>query len=372
MRKTLLVTMDFYPAVGGVSNYWHALSERMDPSTWSVLAPPLRHGVKELDVAYRIIRARFFSSLVFPRWLPLVFSLFSIVRKEHIKLMIVGQTLPVGTAVRVVSLILRIPYSVSTHGMDITLPLAHPRKKFLCRWILSGAERVITISAYTARVLAHYGVSGEKVCFIPPCPRITPALLVSTSTHAAPTRSPIILTVARLVRRKGHDTVIRAMRQVVTKFPHCLYAIIGEGPERLRLEERVRELRLEEHVLFLGLLSDEHTAWWYQHCSVFVMVPTDEGGDVEGFGLVYLEAGSFGKPVVASDTGGIPDAVLDGVSGIVIPQQSPERCVDALTRILADPALAHRMGGAAESRIAHEFSWDLQAKKLKHCIDQGN
>ncbi|MEK7618840.1 MAG: glycosyltransferase family 4 protein [Patescibacteria group bacterium] len=369
MRRTLLVTMDFYPAVGGVSNYWLALSERIDPSRWVVLAPPLQKSVSEHKSSIRIIRRRFFSSLLFPRWLPLVFSLFSVVRKERIELIIVGQTLPVGTAVRIVSLLTSIPYIVSTHGMDITLSLSHPRKKLLSSWILSGAEKVITISAYTARVLGRYGISGKKICFVQPCPRITPASLAPTSAHAAPTRSPIILTVARLVRRKGHDTVISALPEIIKKFPSCLYAIIGEGGERGRLEERVRELRLEEHVLFLGLLSDEHTAWWYQHAGVFVMVPTDEGGDVEGFGLVYLEAGSFGKPVIASDTGGVPDAVLDGVTGIVIPQESPERCARALKKILADPVLAHRMGSAARSRIEREFSWDLQAKKLKHCID---
>jgi phosphatidylinositol alpha-1,6-mannosyltransferase len=300
----------------------------------------------------------------------LIFSLCATIRRERIEYVVVGQTLPVGTATAIVSFFLRIPYAVSTHGMDVALAARRPWKRFLARRILLGADRVTTISSYTARILKGYGVPGEKICFVQPCPHITPESLLPQAETRLPTRSPIILTVSRLVKRKGHETILRALPPIIDEFPRCLYAVIGEGPHRAKLEACVSELGLSDHVLFLGPLSDEHTAWWYQHCEVFAMTPTDENGDVEGFGLVYLEAGSFSKPVIGSNSGGVLDAVCDGVTGIVITQKDSTRCAIALRTLLRDSGMAHRMGAAARARIARQFTWERQAKNLQQCISR--
>lgn len=357
--------MDFYPSVGGVSNYWISLSEHLDPAYWIVLAPSLARGAREHSCRYKIIRKKFFSHWCIPKWLPLLFSIYRILRSEKIDQIVVGQTLPVGTAVAILSAITRIPYLVSTHGMDIALALRHRRKRAVCRWVLSRAKGIFTISAYTARIIAKYGIAGDKISFIQPCPRITPAMLIQSAQntdHA--TRSPIILTVARLVRRKGHEYILSSLPDSISSYPNLIYAIIGEGPERADLERRVRELGVERSVVFLGLLSDAHTAWWYAHADVFVMTPIDIDGDVEGFGIVYLESNGFGKPVIASSSGGIPDAVRDGVTGLIVPEKSSEAIRSALLTLLGDPALATRFGSQGKKRVEEEFLWSVQAKKL--------
>lgn len=363
--------MDFYPAVGGVSNYWISLSQHLDPVYWIVLAPPLARGVREYSCRYRIIRAQFFLQWCIPKWLPLLFSIYRILRSEKIDQIVVGQTLPVGTAVALLSAITRIPYLVSTHGMDIALAFRRGRKRAVCRWVLSRAKSIFTISSYTARIIAKYGITGDKISFIQPCPRITPVMLIQSAAdtdHA--TRSPIILTVARLVKRKGHEYILSSLPDVILSYPNIMYAIIGEGPERADLERRVRELGIERSVVFLGLLSDAHTAWWYAHADVFVMTPIDIDGDVEGFGIVYLEANSFGKPVIASASGGIGDAVRDGVTGLIVPEKSSDAIRSALIMLLSDPVLATRLGRQGKKRVEDEFSWSTQAKKLTYLLER--
>lgn len=362
--------MDFYPAIGGVSNYWMSLSDHLESASWVVLAPPLAAGARECSCRYKIIRAQFFSRWCIPKWLPLVFSIYRVLRSEKIDQIVAGQTLPVGTVAAILSILTRTPYLVSTHGMDIALALRHWRKRTVCRWVLSRAKGIFTISSYTARILSEYGVAGDVITFIQPCPRITPVFLVPDSDSNRPTCSPIILTVARLVKRKGHEYILSALPDVIRAYPDLLYAIIGEGPERRELERSVRELDIERSVVFLGLLSDAHTAWWYAHADVFVMTPIDIDGDVEGFGIVYLEANSFGKPVIASASGGIGDAVRDGTTGVIISEKSSDAIRSALLTLLGDPVLATRLGRQGKKRVEEEFSWSMQAKKLTYLLER--
>lgn len=367
MKKTLLVTMDFYPALGGVSTYWLSLSRHLPSDKWVVLAPPLPAGVQELPSPYRVYRRRFVSRWFVPRWIPLLFHIFDIARREYIEHIIVGQILPVGTAVRLISRTVGISYSVSTHGMDVTLPRG--RKKWLCRWILRGAKRVFTISSYTAAHLEKLGVIRDRISFIYPCPSITPDVYRDTdeSLHFR-TAKHILLTVGRLVKRKGHTDVIRALLDLLKEFPDLMYGIIGEGEEHAAIQKTIDELELNHRVYLLGELDNEKTAWWYQHASVFIMTPKDINGDVEGFGIVYLEANSFGKPVIASRSGGIPDAVIDGETGILVPPGDIHSITGAIRTLLHDDTLRTRLGTQGQERALKEFDWKVQAEKISSVV----
>ncbi|MDP2630347.1 MAG: glycosyltransferase family 4 protein, partial [Candidatus Uhrbacteria bacterium] len=290
MKKTLLVTLDFYPNIGGIATYWEKLGECMPQSQWIVLAPPLPKGQNELKSNYQIIRKTLLSRFFVPRWLPLFFHIFSICRAHRIERIVLTHILPVGTAVWLLSKLIHIPYIVSAHGLDIASPRANARKKFLCFRILHGANWVVVNSKATAFVVREYGINEKKIQFVYPAPSITPELLSGPGDRFTLPNSvkdkKIILTVGRLVKRKGHEYVLRALPGVLAQEPDVVYCIIGDGPYRKELEALTDELGMRHDVLFAGALSSEDIAQWYAACTVFIMTPEDIAGDIEGFGIV--------------------------------------------------------------------------------------
>ncbi|MBI4268455.1 glycosyltransferase family 4 protein [Candidatus Uhrbacteria bacterium] len=369
MKRTLLVTLDFHPNVGGVASYWRSLSNHLPREQWIVLAPSLPRGWKELEAAYPIFRRNLLVSWLLPRWLPIMFHAAMIARAERISHIVVGQILPVGTAIRILSAVLRIPYTVSTHGMDVTLPLRSYRKRSLARWILRGAQSVITISEYTAHILEQNGVGRERIRFVRPCPVITPALYRDSDQNLhLRTARHILLTVGRLVQRKGVTDVIRALPDLLKEFPDLIYGIIGEGPELHSIQLAIDELSLNHRVYLLGELDNEKIAWWYRHCTLFIMTPKEINGDVEGFGIVYLEAGSFGKPVIGSRSGGVLDAVLDGETGVLVPPANSHAIAGAIRTLLHGDAARTKLGEQGRARVEKDFQWKVQAEKLKRYL----
>ena len=178
----------------------------------------------------------------------------------------------------------------------------------------------------------------------------------------------IILTVGRLVKRKGHEYVLRALPGVLAQEPDVVYCIISDGPYRKELEALTAELGMQQHVVFTGTLSPEDIAQWYAACAVFIMTPEDIAGDIEGFGIVYLEAQSFGKPVIGTRVSGVVEAVADGVTGVLVEQRDTVAIQHAIVRIVADTDFARRLGEAGKHRVAESFQWKHQAEKLQYVL----
>ncbi len=371
MKKALLVTEDFYPFLGGVSTYWEHLGEHMPIHDWVVLAPLLSRGAQEKQTLYRIYRKKFYRKWLFPRWIPIFFHIASVCKREHIQMIVVTHVLPVGTVARMVSLVFRIPYCVSVHGLDISLALRNKRKKALCGAVLRHASFILANSQSTAHTLSFYRVNQALIHLLYPSPSITPALLDPTwpsQLRAKFSSKKILLTVGRLVRRKGHEYVVRALPGLLVQFPDLVYCIVGDGPHREFLEHLTDQLSLRDHVVFLGSLPPQEIAGWYHACSIFIMTPEEVNGDVEGFGIVYLEAGSFGKPVIGTRTGGVPEAVIDGETGMLIEQKNSVEIQETIRRLLDDPEFAHRLGQRGRERVAESFNWKQQAEKLQYLL----
>jgi phosphatidylinositol alpha-1,6-mannosyltransferase len=179
-------------------------------------------------------------------------------------------------------------------------------------------------------------------------------------------KAKIILTLARVVERKAHDTVIRALPAVLAEFPDTHYLIAGPEEPRWgqRLRELVRELGLSARVHFIGFIPDSNLADWYRATDVYVMPSRGGGEDSEGFGITFLEAGACCVPVIGTDSGGIPDAVIHGETGLLVPPDDPDALAVAIKRILGDPDLSKRLGLAARSRIQHELTWDRVTERI--------
>ncbi|MHB1801965.1 MAG: glycosyltransferase family 4 protein, partial [Actinomycetes bacterium] len=176
----------------------------------------------------------------------------------------------------------------------------------------------------------------------------------------------VVVCVSRLVPRKGQDVLIRALPQIRRRVPDAAVLLVGDGPYRPRLERLVAELRLEPHVRFTGSVPWSELPAHYDAGDVFAMpARTRRGGlDVEGLGIVYLEASATGLAVVAGDSGGAPDAVLDGRTGMVVPGRRVELVADHVAGLLADPGRAAVLGRAGREWVSAEWGWDRLAARL--------
>jgi phosphatidylinositol alpha-1,6-mannosyltransferase len=172
----------------------------------------------------------------------------------------------------------------------------------------------------------------------------------------------VLLTVGRLVRRKGVDLVLEALAACTDK--SLVYVIIGSGPEEASIKELIHELGLQDQVRLLLDVDDEEKAHWFQVADIFVMTSRDEAGDYEGFGIVYLEAGLAGKPVIAARGGGVADAVIDKETGLLVKPGDINELKAAIIKLKNYEGLRIRLGDNGRRRAQSEFNWEGQAGKI--------
>ncbi len=369
MKKLLIATIEFPPQKGGIANYLAGLAGAL-PSDKVVVLCPRHEGAQNFDSheSYKIYRKNLFYKFIWPKWLPMIYHLWRASRREKVEAILVGQILPVGTAAMIFNKFFKIPYFISCHGMDILTAAGDPRKKNLMNKILEQASGVIANSEFTKNELMKLGVLENKITIIYPGVKVAggiePEKILEIKNRLGLADKKIILTVGRLVARKGHDKVIKAMPKILERAPNAIYVVAGDGPERKNLELEIKNYELENNVLLLGKISEEKKNAFYQLCDVFVMVPRQIGADVEGFGTVYLEANSFGKPVVAGGSGGVVEAVVGGATGLVVDPENIGEISDAVIKILSDEALAKKLGEQGRERVEKEFNWQTQTEKL--------
>jgi phosphatidylinositol alpha-1,6-mannosyltransferase len=234
--------------------------------------------------------------------------------------------------------------------------LGKPR---LSAFAAARADVAIAISAYTASLIAATGAAPADLRLIPP------GVDLPSDPGAPPAERPTVLTIAQLKHSyKGHDVLIRALADVRARVPDVEWVVIGEGPLRASLEGLASSCGLDGTARFLGAVSDEQRNSWLRRADVFAM-PSRLAG--EGFGIVYLEAGAYGKPVVAGNVAGPLDAVADGVSGLLVDPTDPAAVGEAVTRLLLDRELAGRLGRGGAAR-ARELSWPAIARRVEAAL----
>ncbi|CAB4334423.1 unannotated protein [freshwater metagenome] len=180
----------------------------------------------------------------------------------------------------------------------------------------------------------------------------------------------VIVSVGRLVHRKGQDKLIEAMPKVLKQFPDAVLLLVGQGPIKSMLDKLIRHNSLEKNVIFTGRVQFRDLPKYIQLGEVFAMPSRDRffGLEVEGLGIVYLEASACGLPVVVGKSGGAPDAVLDGKSGYVIDGTKPNEIADALCKLLSDPKLAKQMGEVGREWIEKEWQWSIWSSKFNKLL----
>ena len=253
------------------------------------------------------------------------------------------------------------PYFVIAHGMELTR-LSRSRvleayKAALRGFGLQGARTVFAVSDFTRTRALALGLNPERV-------RVIPNGVEWDGVVPSPYRGPagrapnLLLTVSRLVPRKGHDTALYALAKVIRRDPNLIYAIAGVGPERGRLESLTKELGLEDHVQFLGEVGDAEKRRLLNECAVFILPCRETPTDFEGFGIALLEAMQYARPVIAGRSGGVPDVVAEGQTGLLVEPNDPDALATAMLSLLNCPEEARRLGENGRRRVYEKYRWD--------------
>ncbi len=273
---------------------------------------------------------------------------------------------PLGLLLRILRPGMR--YWVATYGVDVWEPLAPMR-----RIALRSAHAITTISQYTGeKLVAVQKLNRKRVDVIPPALDPGFGKMNGVVPHPRPPlpTGKLLLTVARLAsseRGKGIDGVIRALPIVHKVVPDTHYVIVGDGDDRLRLERLARDVGVSDHVFFPGMKMGDEFASFYDACDVFVM-PSRK----EGFGIVFLEAMAYGKPVIGGNHGGTPEVVIDGTTGFLLEFGDVNALADCLIRLLQDEALCRRMGEAGRHRLEQHYTFEHFQRRFLRVLEEGS
>lgn len=266
--------------------------------------------------------------------------------------------------------ILRVPYVILIHGFDLVEYRRQSRRDNLASaLVLKDATLIFANSEYTKSVILDR-VRDTEGKFMVINPGVDPDIFrLGLDTLAIKQQygigdERVILTVGRLVPKKNHDHVLRSLPEVLQKIPNLKYLIVGEGPERARLESMARRLGITERVIFTGHV--EHTALppYYSLCDVFVMPSCVADSNFESFGIVFAEASACGKPVIGSKTGGISDAVIDGVTGLLVEPNDVKGIAQDLIKLLADEQFALTLGKNGRARAEGQLTWQAMGERI--------
>jgi phosphatidylinositol alpha-1,6-mannosyltransferase len=375
LPKSLLVVRDYFPPqVGGISKMMASVCQLLGAENISC-ATAVSGAQSLLDGRGQPINVHYVPSLFAPgrarmlTSLALVWPRLLLRERPQLLQFATCQDAYWGLALQKT---LRIPFLIYAHGNEVldaaSIAWDRPREA------LRSAACVVANSGYTARLLTEkIRVNPDRIRILHPgcdTKRFSPDATPDEARRLLGDlggRAPILLSVGNLVERKGHDLVLRALPQLKQRWPGLLYVVVGDGPFRPALEALAEQLGVASSVRFAGRVDSAALPAFYRLCDVFVMPSRlrAEHHDVEGFGIVYIEAGACGKPVVGGLSGGTEDAIAEGETGLLVDPGDANALAAALARILEDPGFARTLGENARRRAAAEFTWAAFAGKLR-------
>jgi phosphatidyl-myo-inositol dimannoside synthase len=375
MRRTLIVTNDFPPRQGGIQSFVHSLALRLPADSLTVYAPKWE-GAREFDARQPFEVIRHPTSLMLP--VPSVIRrAVGIARARQAEAVVFGAAAPLG----LITPALRragIQRAVAiTHGHEAGWAALPGARNLLHR--IGEAVDVVTYLGEYFRVRLSRALSADAAArMVRLAPGVDAALFRPDPEASAAIRErygltgrPVVLCVSRLVPRKGQDTLVRAWPAVQKQVADAALLIVGGGPYSGELQRLAERTGVAPSVHLTGPVPAAELPAHYAAGDVFAMpCRTRRGGlDVEGLGIVYLEASATGLPVVGGDSGGAPDAILEGESGYVVPSRDAGALAARVTGLLRDPDTARAMGEKGRAWVERDWSWDLAATRLRAVID---
>lgn len=371
----LLVGTDFPPSSGGISTYTKELAAALAKADQVTVLAPGAFNKATLDQGcpYRIVRTpaipilRIMAFFIYVPWLLWRYHIDAVLHT-------------VWTTALISHLwywLIKVPYFVSVYASEIlddTRTWRRRLKGYLkgWRWVALGrAKGIFPVSHYSARLVMALGVDRKRIHVIPS--GVNPQRFRTATIHQKEDKQRKLLTVARLDLHKGHDRILEALAILKDEGLIPRYVIVGQGEEEMRLKKMVQNFGLERQVVFAGFTPESQLPAMYAACDIFVMASREIPGRldlVEGFGISFLEASASGLPVVAGSSGGVPDAVRDGKTGLLVDPDDPEGIAFAIKLLIIDSDLARRLGSEGRHWVETEMSWEHVAKRLRNAIQR--
>jgi phosphatidylinositol alpha-1,6-mannosyltransferase len=386
--KVIIFTRDFPPEFGGVQTLMERIAAFHGADALVIArhapgdaafdrAPGVTYRVRRMPRldwthANPLLRVLLRAAAYLLRFIIGGIYLGEAVRTHRAELVYCAYAMANGLPMLVVRALAGCPYCVYCHGTETLRTIDR-----------GGLPRLAMklVLRFARRVIVHSGFMRDEVARLVPAEKIVVNRLGADSGALDPSAPPaaemagvplagkkVLLTVGRLETRKGHDRVAEALPAVLARHPETIWFVVGDGPDRGRLGEIVARLHLEAAVVFCGRLSDADVSRLLARADLFVMPSRRIGPDVEAFGIVFLEAARFGVPSIGGRSGGVPDAIDDGVTGLLADPESSADVAEKIIRLLDDEPLRRRLGEAARERAAQR-TWRACVEQLQRDVE---
>lgn len=366
----LVVTNDLPPRVGGIQYYVEQLASGLAEAGDDVLVYGSTYdGAADWDAAapFRVVREPTSTLLPTPTVLRHTLRL---VDHTSADVVVFGAAFPLGLLGPVIRRRTGVPYVGFTHGLEVSTARV-PAGPRLLRSIGRDAGAITFVSRWCDRELRPHFGPGPRYVLLPPA--VDPAVF-HPDVDGSIVRErygfgddPVVVCVSRVVERKGQDRLIRGLADLRSRVPGARLLIVGGGPHLDAIRRLARELGVDPYVTVTGEVADDELAAHYAAGDVFAMPCRERIGglEVEAFGIVFIQAQAIGRPVVAGDIGGVPDALWDGETGVLVDGDDVRAVTDAVAGLLGDPDRATKMGAAASRFVAEGFTWDRRTTELR-------
>jgi len=385
MKQRILVLSEVYPPSTGGSGRWlyevysRLKLERLIVVTTNAVERPTEYQLPSHVLEERVTWG--FSDWgvtrvqSLGRYASLVLRAVLLCRKHKIEAIHCGRNLPEGIIGAVVSRLLGIPLLCFVHGEDVMTALSSGQLKWLTNSALRCCQKVVANSRNTARLLQEdWGLDSQKVTVLNPgvdSDYFSPAEdRDATKASLGWSGKRVVLTVGRLQRRKGHDHVIACLSGLRKQYPDLLYVIVGSGDQAGRLAELVKKHDVADIVEFRGETTDAELLSCYQACDLFVLANREINGDIEGFGMVLVEAQACARPVLAGTSGGTSETMEPGVTGELVDAADVTALRDRLGSMLNDLGQLDTMGQLGRQRVVEYLDWKALASAARRLLQE--
>ncbi len=375
--EILLVSEIYPPAIGGSGILFEGLYSRIKNIGVTLLTDPDTSPIPTEKIGHmQIVKEKIASDY----WGMIKFLALKhhwqvagkIKKLAHKKKLIVhcGRILPEGLAAYLAKKRGGPNYVCWAHGEDVSVSMTSKEMAFWTKKICKNAIGLLANSQNTAELLYQIGVPKQKVKVI--TPGVDPQVYHPNHTDGGIRQKfvgqggPLILSIGRMEERKGFDLVIKAVAKLKTEFPEMRYIIVGGGGDQgPKIKALIQKLNVSEQVKFIHRVPFEDLAKYYAACDFFVHPNRQVGADIEGFGIVFLEAAATGKAAIGGDSGGVREAVLHQQTGLLVDGEDINSLLQAMRKLISDPPYCHQLGQQARQRVLDELTWACGAKKLE-------
>ncbi len=374
MPSTLLITNDFGPRAGGIESFVIGLLERM-PKSQVVVYTSVQGDTKSYDADWfnsfgvKVIRDRSKILLPTPR---VVRTLQSLIRQEGIENIWFGAAAPLGVSARWLKKAGASNVVALTHGHEVWWARIWPFSWAISE-IAKQSNHLTYLGEFTKAAMIKRVGDRNKLVRVAPgidTEHFKPVSAAQLREELQLAHRPTIVTVGRLVHRKGQDRLLEALPRIIKEIPDVALVFVGEGPHRQQLDNLVKKLGLQNHVYFIGRIQFSELPKYICVGDVFAMPSRSRffGLEVEGLGIVYLEASACGLPVIAGASGGAPDAVIAGETGLVVDGNNLEEIAQSCINLLKSKELRDQMGKNGRAWVIDNWRWEIWSNKFNKLL----